>query len=68
MESSLLANEQLKNTSDQKKVDRKTLNLAFKDFVRANAGHVYEEYQFTGWVNKSSNSIVRWAWHKRSEA
>ena len=41
MESSLLANEQLKNTSDQKTADRKTLNLTFKDFVRGNVSHVY---------------------------
>ena len=42
-------------------------NINFCDFVKANVGEVYNEYHFTGWVYRSSNSIVRWALHRRSK-
>lgn len=50
------------------KHDRRSLNITFSDFVRGNTGQVFDEYQFTGWINRSQNSIVRWAWHRRSDA
>ena len=43
------------------------LNMNFCDFVKGNIGAVYEEYHFTGWIYRSSSSIVRWAMHKRSK-
>lgn len=71
MESRLVSADSTLPTESNKKnlaLDRKTLNITFSDFVKANTGKVYEDYQFTGWVSRSQNSIVRWAWHRRSTA
>ena len=70
-ESSLLISEETTSKKTKTTVDtasktaRKTLNMTFSNFVKNSTKKVFEEYQFTAWISKSKNSIVRWAWHRR---